>query len=93
MVFDGFALLNGLWGFICVAVITPILANRKYGLCALLALLLCAGWALLLHDYRRMPVDESLLRSAGVVLLNVAIAFLLVHFVHRKRSLKDLLRR
>ena len=90
MVFDSFAMLNGFWGFICVMVLAPALAKRRYALALAAVGLVFVTNSAYLHSNQQMPLGEAMFRSAGVVLMHGAIAFLLAHFAHHKRSFKDL---
>lgn len=93
MVFNGLSILSGLWGLICVGVTTPALAGKRYWRVAGVCTLILVCHTALLHGLGEMSLVESFLRSVLVALINVLAAYLLVHFAHNKRSVRDLFRR
>ncbi|KFF42158.1 hypothetical protein JH25_27680 [Pseudomonas sp. BRG-100] len=93
MIFDALAILNGLWGFLCIALILPALVARKYRLIITVYTTILIVNSLFLYFNQQMPIIEALLRSMAVVAINVLIAYLLAHFCHHKRSVSDLFRR
>lgn len=93
MIFDALAILNGLWGCLCIAVILPALVARKYRRIIVVYAAIFMVNSLFLYFNQQMPMIEALLRSAAVVGLNVLVAYLLAHFCHHKRSVLDLFRR
>lgn len=92
MIFDGLAMLNALWGFICVAFTIPALSGRHYRRVGFIALMILVANTTLLYSAGEKTLADSMSRSAVVALLNVSVAFLFVHFIHRKRSVTDLFR-
>jgi cyanate permease len=93
MVFDTFVALNSLWGFLCISIIFPALAERKYPLIFATGILILITHSIFLHFNQKMLFSEALLRSTAVALANILVPYLLVHFFHHKRSMKDLFRR
>lgn len=93
MIFDALAILNGLWGCLCIAVIVPALVACKYRLIIAVYTLILIVNSLFLYFNQQMPIIEALLRSVAVVALNVILAYLFAHFCHHKRSVLDLFRR
>lgn len=92
MIFDALAILNSLWGVVCLSIILPALVARKYWLIGSVSVLILVVNSLFLYLNHRMPVIEAFLRSAAVVLLNVMVAYLVAHFRYHKRTVLDLFR-
>lgn len=93
MIFDSLAILNGLWGCLCIAVILPALVAHKYRRIITVCALIFLTNSLALHFNQKMPITEASLRSLAVVMLNVLVAYLLAHFCYHKRTALDLFRR
>lgn len=92
MIFDVFAMLNGIWGGVCALVLIPALIDKKYRRFVTVIAVIFIVNSLFLCFSERIPALESILRSVAVALINVVIVYLVVHFFHHKRSVLDLFR-
>ncbi|WP_395610873.1 hypothetical protein [Pseudomonas sp. B22129] len=93
MIFDAFAICNGLLGFVSMTVILPAFVKHQYRLIAAVFTLILVVYSIFLYSTQQMPVVQALLRSAAVASVNVLVAYLIAHFFHHKRSVLDLFRR
>lgn len=56
MVFDTFVALNSLWGFLCISIIFPALAERKYPLIFATGILILITHSIFLHFNQKNAV-------------------------------------
>lgn len=85
-------MFHAFMGFVCVTFTIPALAGRHYWRVGLIALLILVANTIMLYSIREQSLGESISRSIVVALLNVSMAFLFVHFIHHKRSVRELFR-